>query len=160
MDGRLSIRPATLHDDDALLRLDVIEPGTGFPSVAARQRSSFFGANDPSQTLVAEVDGTVVGYLSLRHPTPLPENAHVFSVEGFTVEPAHRGRGIGRALLDAAAAHARARGGTKLSLRVLGSNPRARRVYEAAGFAVEGVLAGEFVIDGSPTDDVIMGRRL
>jgi RimJ/RimL family protein N-acetyltransferase len=43
---------------------------------------------------------------------------------------------------------------------VLGSNPRSLRVYEAAGFAVEGVLAAEFVIDGSPTDDVIMGRRL
>lgn len=162
MDGALTARVRAGHqdDDEALLALDTGEPGTGFPSVFARTRTSFFGSNDPAATLVAEVDGAVVGYLTLTHPTPLPENAHVFSIEGFTVAPDHRGRGVGQALLSAAREVAAQRGGTKLSLRVLSGNKRAIRAYTAAGFSVEGVLAGEFVIDGDPVDDVLMATTL
>lgn len=160
MDRGLTVRPATHDDDDALLDLDIGEPGTGFPSVFARERTTFFGTGDPSATLLAERDGRVIGYLTLRHPTPLPENAHVFCIEGFTVHPTARGQGVGRALLEQAAATARARGGTKLSLRVLATNSRARSLYSAAGFVVEGVLVDEFVIDGRPVDDVLMSRPL
>ena len=39
-------------------------------------------------------------------------------------------------------------------------NPGARRLYERAGFVVEGVLRGEFVLDGVPVDDVLMARYL
>ena len=163
MDGRLStvtVRVAQAADDAALLRLDVGEPGTGFPSVFARERPTFFGSAEPSSTLVAERDGAIVGYLSLTHPTALPENAHVFAIEGFTVHPDHRGTGVARALLARAADAARRMGGTKLSLRVLSVNARARHVYEAAGFGVEGVLVGEFVIEGRRVDDVLMATAL
>jgi len=160
VDGGLILRPATADDDAALLALDVGEPGTGFPSVFARQRDSFFGDHSPADTIVAVRDAEVVGYLSLTHPTSLPENAHVFAVEGFTVRPGLRGRGIGRALLDEAARVARAAGGTKLSLGVLATNPGARTVYEKAGFIVEGVQVGEFVIDGEPVDGLLMARTL
>jgi ribosomal protein S18 acetylase RimI-like enzyme len=128
--------------------------------VFSRERPTFFGSAEPSSTLVAERDGDIVGYLTLTHPTALPENAHVFAIEGFTVDPQHRGTGVGHALLDEAAAAARRMGGTKLSLRVLSVNTRARRVYEAAGFSVEGVLVGEFVIEGRRVDDVLMAQAL
>lgn len=160
MDGRLSLRPATPDDDAALLALDVGEPGTGFPSVFARERDSFFGSHERASTLVAVLDSDVVGYLTLTHPTSLPENAHVWQVEGFTVRMGLRGRGVGSALLAEAARTARTAGGTKLSLRVLSTNPLARAVYEKAGFGVEGVLVAEFVIDGDPVDDVLMARPL
>lgn len=160
MDGRLTVRPATAHDDAALLELDSGEPGTGFPSVLAREQTSFFTSTAPGDTIVAVLDGVPVGYLCLGHPTPLPENAHVSAIEGFTVAPAWRRRGVGRALLDAAVAEARHRGSHKISLRVLATNARARRVYARAGFTVEGVLRGEFVIDGRPVDDVLMAMTL
>lgn len=160
MDGELTLRLATADDDADLLALDTGEPGTGFPSVFSRERSSFFGSASPSDTLVAEVDGSVVGYLTLTHPTRLPENAHVWAIEGFTVHPSWRRRGIGRALLDEAAREARRRGGRKLSLRVLSTNLGAQAVYEAAGFRTEGILRGEFVIDGTVVDDVVMAHPL
>lgn len=47
-----------------------------------------------------------------------------------------------------------------MTLRVLGHNPGARRLYERCGFAVEGVLKGEFILDGQPVDDVLTARFL
>ncbi len=160
MDGELTLRLATADDDEALLSLDTGEAGTGFPSVFARERDSFFGSHTPSDTLVAEVDDTVVGYLTLTHPTRLPENAHVWAIEGFTVHPSWRRRGIGKALLDEAAREARRRGGRKLSLGVLSTNPGAQRVYRAAGFEVEGIQRGEFLIDGVAVDGIVMAHPL
>lgn len=48
----------------------------------------------------------------------------------------------------------------RITLRVLGHNEPARALYEAEGFAVEGVLPGEFWLDGRYADDVMMGRSL
>jgi ribosomal protein S18 acetylase RimI-like enzyme len=79
---------------------------------------------------------------------------------GLAVDPGMQGRGIGRALLDAAVEEARQRGARRLTLRVLSTNTAARAAYEAAGFEVEGVLRGEFVIDGREVDDVLMAREL
>ena len=52
------------------------------------------------------------------------------------------------------------RGARKLSLRVLGDNTVARGLYESCGFAVEGVLRDEFLVDGRYVDDVLMARDL
>jgi ribosomal protein S18 acetylase RimI-like enzyme len=114
----------------------------------------------PENVLVAEVGGRVVGYVKVASPTPLPSNAHVQQVQGLLVDPAVRGRGVGRTLLDAAVGLARARGARRIWLRVLGTNHGAQRLYAAAGFEVEGVLRGEFWRGGVDVDDVLMGRPL
>ncbi|MES4889893.1 GNAT family N-acetyltransferase [Streptomyces sp. NPDC096012] len=114
----------------------------------------------PDDHLVAELDGRVVGYIRLARPTPLAANAHVLAVQGFAVAEKARGRGVGRALVRAAVEEARGRGARRLTLRVLGHNTPARTLYESEGFAVEGVLPGEFRLDGEYVDDVLMGRRL
>jgi ribosomal protein S18 acetylase RimI-like enzyme len=159
----LTVRPATRDDDEALHALDGTswDPGTGFPSVQASDRPTFFSVHDdPARTLVAVRGGRLVGYVRTRPPTPLPENAHVWGIEGFAVLPAERGRGVGTALLQALVGHAQQAGARKLSLRVLSTNTRAQAVYERAGFTVEGVLREEFVVDGELVDDVLMARHL
>ncbi|MGV9932825.1 N-acetyltransferase family protein [Streptomyces olivaceoviridis] len=114
----------------------------------------------PQQYLVAEAGGRVLGYIRLTHPTPLASNAHVLAIQGFAVADEARGRGVGRALVRAAVEEARRRGARRLTLRVLGHNTPARRLYESEGFTVEGVLPGEFLIDGVYVDDVCMGLAL
>lgn len=47
-----------------------------------------------------------------------------------------------------------------MTLRVLGHNAPARALYESEGFVVEGLLPGEFFLDGRYVDDVMMGRSL
>jgi ribosomal protein S18 acetylase RimI-like enzyme len=70
------------------------------------------------------------------------------------------GAGTGRRLAEGAVQEARDRGVRKLSLHVLGSNASARKLYEACGFVVEGVLRAEFLLDGRFVDDVFMARQL
>jgi ribosomal protein S18 acetylase RimI-like enzyme len=54
------------------------------------------------------------------------------------VRPAARGRGVGEALVDAAAGWARDRGQAALYLWVTESNEPARRLYERRGFTATG----------------------
>ncbi|GGZ70178.1 GNAT family N-acetyltransferase [Streptomyces echinoruber] len=156
------IRHATPDDEETLRRLDhdhwshlhavTPPPPPGEPFFTQRC--------GPGDHLVAELDGTVVGYLRLGAPTPLESNAHVLQIQGLAVAAQARRAGVGRALLRAAQEEARRRGARRLTLRVLGHNTPARRLYESEGFVVEGVLPEEFLLDGQYVDDVLMGRFL
>jgi ribosomal protein S18 acetylase RimI-like enzyme len=158
------IRRSTLADGPALARVDLATwtslSSPSDPPADPRGYVFFDDRTRPEEVLVAEVDGAVAGFVKIRHETSLPSHAHVLQLQGLGVDPAYQGRGVGQALLEAAAAEARARGARKLSLRVLGRNTTARRLYERCGFRVEGVLAGEFYLDGEYVDDLLMARRL
>ncbi|MFK8910726.1 GNAT family N-acetyltransferase, partial [Streptomyces sp. YS-3] len=120
----------------------------------------FDPANPPACHLVAELDGRVAGYLRLVPPTGLECNGHVRQIRGLAVSAGARGRGLARALLRAAVEESRRQGARRLTLRVLGHNTPARALYASEGFTVEGVLPGEFLLDGEYVDDVLMGRSL
>jgi ribosomal protein S18 acetylase RimI-like enzyme len=160
------VRPARWGDDAAVTNLEVIawSAESGFPSVIGRvghANSGFFTAdNPPDDYLVAELGGRVVGYIRLKPPTHLPENAHVIQVQGLAVHPAARRRGIAAKLLAAAEQLVRERGTRKLTLRVLSTNTAAIGLYERRGFTREGVLRGEFMINGSYVDDILMAKPL
>lgn len=159
------VRPAAAGDDAALLALDraTWSPAwsPGVPPDAA-PGATFFGERNggPDGFLVAERDGAVVGYVALHRAGGLATHAHVRIIDGLAVDPSAQGRGIGETLVRAAVERARAEGAAKVTLRVLGTNPAAQRLYERCGFVVEGVLVGEFVIDGSPVDDLWMAVHL
>ncbi len=76
------------------------------------------------QVLVAELEGRIAGFASVI----------AGELDGLFVEPDHWKRGVGAALVEAAAHEARIQG---LSLTVT-ANPAARLFYEKCGFAVEG----------------------
>lgn len=70
------------------------------------------------------------------------------------------GRGVGREVTEAAVEYAfGSLNLRRVSLQVLAVNTRARKVYERAGFQVEGVLQEAEYRDGSYLDVVLMARR-
>ncbi|MFJ8359778.1 GNAT family N-acetyltransferase [Streptomyces sp. NPDC093984] len=157
------IRLARPDDEEALGRLDR-ETWSPLHAVQPRPQPPYkpfynerFG---PRDHLVAELDGTLVGYIRLGFPTSLACNSHVRQIQGLAVAEQARGAGVGRALLRAAQDEARRRGARRITLRVLGHNTPARGLYESEGFVVEGVLPEEFLIEGEYVDDVFMGRFL
>ncbi|HYZ17464.1 MAG TPA: GNAT family N-acetyltransferase [Candidatus Acidoferrum sp.] len=96
-----------------------------------------FGRNHA--LLIAEDgDGTLLGFLLLLYDLPdevtLTEQAFVAYT---AVEPFARGRGVGRALMEAAEAAARKAGLAYISLMVTEENGAARGLYEGSGFRTE-----------------------
>jgi RimJ/RimL family protein N-acetyltransferase len=160
--GEVEIRVATDADEDALLALDRATWSTrSTPAPRADPSRPFLGERtEAANVLVAVVDGAVVGYTHIGPAADVPSNDHVLMVHGLAVDPAAQGGGVGRALVAAAVEEARGRGARRLRLHVLGHNAAARRVYEACGFVVEGVLREEFLLDGRYVDDVLMARKL
>jgi ribosomal protein S18 acetylase RimI-like enzyme len=152
-----------MTDQAALTELDALawSADAGFPSIAGLKDGTFFTTDNPPEAhLVAELSGRVVGYIRLKPPTRLPENTHVIQVQGLAVHPDARRHGAAGSLLDAAEKQLRERGIRKLTLRVLSSNQPAIRLYERHGFAREGALRDEFLINGRYVDDIMMAKRL
>ncbi len=155
----LVIRPAREDDDAALVAVDAVTWSADATPAPQREITTFFGDRlDPADALVAELDGAVVGYAVLHNASQLAAHAHVLEIDGVAVHPAVTGQGVGRALVEAAVADATRRGARKVSLRVLGPNAVARRLYARCGFVEEGVLRAEFLLGGKLVDDVLMAR--
>ncbi|MGW0880960.1 N-acetyltransferase family protein [Streptomyces sp. NPDC002671] len=158
-----SIRTAVADDDEELSALDRATWSTLHavsPEPQPPYSPIFDERHTPDDFLVAELHGRLVGYIRLGYPTRLASNAHVRQIQGLAVADDARGKGVGRMLLRAAIEEARRRGARRLTLRVLGHNTPARRLYESEGFVVEGVLPEEFLLQGTYVDDIFMGRAL
>lgn len=82
---------------------------------------------------VDEADAPLGVALVRMQPEPLSHDpsAHL---EVLALAPGAEGRGLGRALVDAAEARARERGARHMTLHVFARNTRARALYERAGY--------------------------
>lgn len=160
----IHVRAALLGDDAALLDVDRLtwtsRTSPAPPPDWSLPRRFFRDDRGPDGFLVAELDDEVVGFVALHQTLDAPAHAHVLTIDGLGVLPRAQGLGVGTLLVAAAVDRARERGARRVTLRVLGGNTPARVVYERCGFVVEGVLRGEFVLDGAPVDDVLMARTV
>ncbi|MFI5807924.1 GNAT family N-acetyltransferase [Streptomyces sp. NPDC051561] len=131
-DWRLT--PATPTDIDRIaeLRAQVMRPDLErlgvYDPIRVRQR--FRDSYTPEHTQLIEVAGTFAGCVVLR-----PEADTCRWLESFYVDPAHQGRGLGTAVLNALLAHSD-RENFPVRLQVLQGSP-ARRLYERHGFVLE-----------------------
>ncbi len=74
--------------------------------------------------------GIIVGFFGFSTFQARP----LLNLHDVAVIPECRGQGVGRALLEAAEAHARDRACCKLTLEVQDDNQRAKRLYQSFGF--------------------------
>lgn len=148
-DGAVRIRPATKGDVAAIGRLGALlvrlhhelDRDRFIPATAQTERGygAFLGSqlDEPDViVLVAERDGTVLGYtyagiegmdyMALRGPAG--------ALYDIVVDPAHRGHGVGRALLDATLQALRAKGAPRVVLSTAERNETAQRLFASAGF--------------------------
>jgi ribosomal protein S18 acetylase RimI-like enzyme len=105
---------------------------------------------DPQRTtLVAVADGFVVGYVQLA-PLPAPELGSMVREQpaadvSIAVSATHRGRGIGRALMEAAEDRAARDGLTLITLNALTANESAIGLYRSLGYEASGVLMHRWI---------------
>jgi RimJ/RimL family protein N-acetyltransferase len=107
---------------------------------------------------VADDDGLVVGRLSVARDQH-PACRHVADL-GLMVAATHRRRGIGTALLGAAADWARRAGVRKLELHVFPYNTGAIKLYEQFGFVQEGLRRGHYRRGDEFVDAILMAYEL
>jgi len=113
------LRPATPEDDEVLRRIYLSAFGEGSPGYVA----------DPSaRQLVIQQAGAAVGTLRITNDEGRT------GIYGFGVEPALRGRGIGRAALAMVCAQVRGEGSREVTLEVAVGNDRALGLYISVGF--------------------------
>ena len=110
------------------------------PAVTRTTWARFHDAREPVHALVAEEGGALVGlahYLFHRSTISIPLNCYLQDL--FTA-PAARGRGVGRALIEAVGDRAREAGSPRLYWHTHETNATARRLYdevaERSGFIV------------------------
>lgn len=104
------------------------EDGAGTESVTA--------ATGPDRTGSADGTGVIRGFVTMeRVRGRYVETAERGRVGNLYVDPAHRGRGIGTRLLDAAEARLVDAGAEVIGLEALAENQAAREFYRERGYA-------------------------
>ncbi|MFJ1757894.1 GNAT family N-acetyltransferase [Kitasatospora sp. NPDC088134] len=118
---------------------DIVRSGSRSEPEAREQSAKEFAellpaglATPDTSLLVIEADGARVGAVWLRHGY-LPEVGYLYSV---AVDPAHRGRGFGRAAMAVAEAVCAAAGDRGLMFNVFGGNDVAMNLYTSTGYLV------------------------
>ncbi|HEY1953706.1 MAG TPA: GNAT family N-acetyltransferase [Gemmatimonadaceae bacterium] len=145
----VSIRPASAADLPVIGRLGALLVRTHYEFDPKRFMApmpglekgygSYLGSllDDPDIViLVADQGGEVIGYtyagiegtdyMSLRGPAG--------ALYDIVVDPDHRGRGVGRMLLDATLTALKSKGAPRVVLETAEQNEHAQRLFEHAGF--------------------------
>ncbi len=163
-----SVRPATLHDANALV--DLAESigreegrwilGTGPWRSASDERRYLRSIQryPDAAVFVAEDGERLVGRLSLSRD-PHPASRHVADL-GLMVAASHRRQGVGTALLDVAVGWARESGVRKLELHVFPWNEPALALYGSFGFEREGYRKRHYERGDELVDAILMAYFL
>ncbi len=126
------------------------EPGRVAGMLATELESAVFGAFSESE-LVGMVGLVRASKAKVRH------RAEVY---GTYVAGEHRGRGLGRELMQVLVEHARATGVGRLALEVTEAMPAALALYRAAGFREWGRETGYLIVEDRAVDAIHMGLGL
>ncbi|CAN5151825.1 hypothetical protein BH10PSE8_BH10PSE8_22330 [soil metagenome] len=131
------IRKATAADQPRIhaIRMGVSENILSDPSMVTDEEVAWY--REQAIFLVSEEAGEVVGFSCANHQTGL--------VWALFVDPAHEGRGHGRALLDAALAALTAAGIVQAHLTT-GAGTRAERFYRRHGWQETGRSLDDHVV--------------
>ena len=139
----------SLPEDDLLfLSLDITRP----EAINQLLRSVEAGR---TVTILAEVDGQIVGHGSLTH-NRLQWTRHLGEIQ-LLISPSMRGHGLGYLLANELFAQAKERGLQKIVARMASGQRGAFHVFEKLGFKPEALLA-DYVMarDGQTHDLVVM----
>lgn len=96
-------------------------------------RESLFGERPDAEVIIAELDGAPAGFALFFHNFSTFLGRRGLYLEDLFVQPAFRGRGVGRALLSRMAAMAVERGCGRFEWSVLDWNESAIGFYESVG---------------------------
>jgi RimJ/RimL family protein N-acetyltransferase len=150
---------------DLCLRLEqettfmMLEPGERVRDVAVqRNRIADILASNNQALLLAEHDGSLVGYLGARRG-PNRRNQHSADVV-IGILQAFVGQGLGTRLFAALQDWTSMLGLHRLALTVMVTNVRAIRFYQKMGFVIEGTRKDSLLVNGAYVDEYTLAKLL
>lgn len=152
---RFSIRPARTSDLPELVRL-FVELGYEIPpEVLARRLDAFDRAGERALVAAEEgAQGRLLGVATL-HATPVLHRAGpVGRVTALVVDASHRGRGIGRALMEEAERWAAERGCVLIEVTSNQRRVDAHKFYEGLGYDRTSFRFARVPRPAAPTGDI------
>ena len=159
---RPSIELRALTEDDwtavADIYWDGMRDGLATFETEVPSWATWDAAHLPDHRLVAELDGDVVGWAALSPASTRRCYAGVAENSVYVARDA-RGRGIGRALLEALIAGAEATGIWTIQTSIFPENRASLAVHERCGFRVVGVRERIAKRDGVWRDTLFLERR-
>ena len=133
-----TVRPATERDLDRLVPMfdayRVFYGKSSDPQLARRFLAERLSQNDSIILLAEDAHGDAMGFVQMYPSFSSVRAARIYVLNDLFVVPAARARGVGTALMQAAADAARAAGAVRLKLSTAVSNVTAQRLYEARGW--------------------------
>ncbi len=139
----ITIRPLSDTDIDAITRIDEKVTGRYRPDFW-EDRVAYYLRRDPESSRVADLGGEVVGFMlgDLRGGEFGLEETSGW-IERFGVDPAARGKGIGRMMFDALAGHFKASGARTMRTFVDAGQTDTATFLKAVGFGPSALTALE-----------------
>lgn len=132
------VRPATLHDLDALVPLfDGYRQFYGKPSDEGGAREFLMARlrlNESQILLARDAHGAALGFTQLYPLFSSVRMVRTWLLNDLFVAAGARRQGVAKALLEAAAAHAKKLGAASLSLSTAHDNLPAQALYESLGW--------------------------
>ena len=160
----LNVRNASPDDLDAVRRIynEGIDDGIATLEASAKSRDeivAWWAQHEGFPVVVALDAGGIVGWASLNRFSHRCAHADIADLSVY-VARAHRGRGVGSALLRALEAEAIRGGFHKIVLHAVNDNEAGKRLYRKSGFVEVGVFREHGVAGGRRVDVVAMEKIL
>src|SRR5260221_9257460 len=144
----LRIRPLDELDISGIVRIDEKISGVYRPQVW-EERVMYYMRRDPGASQVAEIGGKVVGFMlgdvragefGLEEPSGW--------IERFGLDPAHRGRDLGKTMFEAIRGHFQEAGVKTIRTLADRTDKRVGGFLDALGFSPSALQALEIRLDG------------
>ena len=147
--GQLRIRPLSELDISRIVAIDERLTGIYRPEVWER-RVGYYIRRDPDACPVAEIDGTVVGFMfaDVRGGEFGLEETSGW-IERFGVDPDYQGRSIGRRMFEAVVGHMRERGAVVVRTLVDQKDEDLSSFLRAVGFQNSSLTALELPLEAA-----------
>lgn len=149
LEGFARLRNSSINESDYML----FEPG----EITETKSSAKKYLGDDTKTIIALLDGELIGYTILKIPRYRKSKHCAYLV--IAVKKEFRGKGIGTELMHKAEEMATQMGILRIELEVIAENP-AKNLYERLGYATEGRKVGVIFQNNRYLDVVAMAKHL
>ncbi len=137
-------------EEDAEILAQILTDFTHLATTPAQMQRRLAHSRGIEHPILAELDGKVVGFASLRLLDYLGEDAPYAEISELFVLERYRRRGVGRALMAELEVRARSAGASSLTVLTAADNESAVALYRAMSFQAYSVGLQKWLTEDRP----------